>query len=1828
MNYSFRSTKIKACFKIAILVFLFILPFASKAQLDYIHYVPPLYNGSSNSGDIGKHVAVISTNSDVLIDVDIFKGGAITPFETIQVSKSAPYRYLFKTTAGNNSGTISNPTTYDFPFGVIGPNKLNLVLPDDGLKFRSYDSPVYVNIRHVSSVQGGSLTTKGRFAMGKEFRSGHVYTDDPYKSTSRRSHFLSVMATEDNTKVYITDLRTGILTDYLVPSVYSFDVPVSNALPEITLNKGESYAIAIDHNLTNIDGDKINDMNGTHIVSDKDIVVNTGSWTAGPNSGQDMGLDQIVPYDQIRDQYVVMKGKGDNRTERPIIVATVDDTYVYVNGSGSAINPSTPLAAGEYLVIPETYYEDPDSKGIPTMFIDTKDKNVYVYQTMSGSASTIGPTVGMNFIAPLAATGMHQVDVPFSGELAYKGVTAVITILAQNDANIKYSIDGGTAISLDENDATSIPGAPEWKSYKVNNVSGNLQFQAEKAINVAWTVQSGYIGSAGYYSGFSKAIPKIVTDLDVSFETGLNVVCESYDTNIEVGIEATPDPDFIEWYENEVKEENLIPTETKGKLVVPAPDVDTKYIVKAYFRDPALNINTNANINAGQVVFTTGFDLSEGNMQEPGTYGISTTPKVENSGFIDVLAEEGREKILIVYSDGQAKTIYEKKDMPIDRETNYIISVVGKMAKVDKPQLVDLYINEEKIKSNFLMNSVDKWQTVSALWKSKDNQKATIKLVDANASGVSGVFAIDTVAFAIAAEEIGEFNALVVPSYSVTPHDKPEHFCKGGNGNIDVSNEDYSWYNYKWERKVSEGVYEDIQEDNVTGKATHNLEFLAVTDANKGIYRCTITFNEDYQKCGEAVEPAILEVEVIIDELANIRSLTGNSDLCEGESAALEVNVEGKYSRIAWSVGGVEKAEGKVFDFNLDKAYEAGVYPIRCDVENACEALSQEVQIEIFGKPNLTDLQVPEGLCDQKSVNLTAVGPVLAGATMEYSWYRGATLMATNNLAVFPVVPNMSDSYYKVAVAAHYNIGDADNHTCIGNEKIVNLVAGDIYPQVVLTNLTPVIKCEGLSHLYKAELETSGNYYAYLWETPSAVGGDKSSADLSLTDITTDMAGSYKVTVTNRCGTANSTSTLSIKPKSLLTGVSFSKDGPYCSGDFVTVTINDIGFASAYKATNSAKGINRDLGINKSFDITVDALTEGVWQVTAINDCGDIKTSFTIDLVNSFTLIPIDTIKACVGDNLVTLEAIVETPPAGITYQWKDQLGNDLVDETSSTLVFNPVKLTDAGDYTCVVSDGICSTQQAIGTLSIDDVTTVNLTPGSLDICEGLTHHFEVSYVGNPTFAWFFTGADNVKTNLNISTSSYNTPLLDMADAGLYSCEITTGCGLKVFKQTLNILTNVTVTKDPSVISDICEGEHTTLILNVTGSYASIKWYKDGSELTGELNKKVISTEELGTSGTFEYKYIVEGSCGPVEGTFDVTVHDKPSINAIADINDCNGNDIPLAMTVVGADYIQESWLNPDNSLLLDELTATITGATYPTSSGNYTAKVTTDYCGDITTIAKVNVYKPINVLSNSELNPTPCVGDPLSLSVTGEGDALSYQWYKDVTPLAVQPDENILDLGAAVSTDQATYTCELISGNGCGNVNVIFDVDVREHAKITLQPTAKTPCEGDASVTFIVSGTAEGTLSYKWHKNNIEINDGPDFTGTNTTNLIVSNLSLYDNDLFHCKISGDFCTPVFSDQVSLNVIKDITMTPPTDQTIDENESATFSVTATGGGTITYQWFEKTTAGGAVFVSMGSSPASAQTASLTLASVPFSKDGYEYRCEVTNGNACDTKNGD
>ena len=139
------------------------------------------------------------------------------------------------------------------------------------------------------------------------------------------------MATEDNTTVNIFGYdpactfrqgttEAGITADNLT----------------ITLNKGQSYVLEAptNGNTTNMAG-----WLGASITSDNPIAVSFGEMHYQPvatESSQDCGIDQIIPENAVSERNIFLfVADGVDGLEFPVIIATQNDTKIYVNGGTS-----------------------------------------------------------------------------------------------------------------------------------------------------------------------------------------------------------------------------------------------------------------------------------------------------------------------------------------------------------------------------------------------------------------------------------------------------------------------------------------------------------------------------------------------------------------------------------------------------------------------------------------------------------------------------------------------------------------------------------------------------------------------------------------------------------------------------------------------------------------------------------------------------------------------------------------------------------------------------------------------------------------------------------------------------------------------------------------------------------------------------------------------------------------------------------------------------------------------------------------------------------------------------------------------------------------------------------------------------------------------------------------------------------------------------------------------------------------------------------------------------------------------------------------------------
>ncbi|MDP5061838.1 MAG: IgGFc-binding protein, partial [Maribacter sp.] len=377
--------------------------FLGFSQLSDLHYLPPMKQGQNNAG-IQNQAIYLSTPETTAFDVYVYRGTSNTIETTITIDNLNPGVW----TLANGDNNIT----------LVDNNNTGTVLTNSGLRFISAGGEkFYVNYRGNSSAQAASLTAKGRQAMGTNFKWGGV----PNKGThSSKSNTLGIMATEDNTTVVLSGYDPGC--EFRVGANRA---GITDNSHTITLNANESfvYETYIGNNYTKAHEDG---WIGASIVATKDIVISNGSINFGSQDGQshrDAGIDQPVPINKIGKDYVFIRGNGNTNglTEFPLVIATADNTNVYVNGSTTAI---ATIDNGEFFKIPSTYYSS-NTVGA-NMFVQTS-KDVYAYQSMAGSSNLY--TQGLNFVAPVNCLLPDVMDnIPNITNIAGSIVTGGLTI--------------------------------------------------------------------------------------------------------------------------------------------------------------------------------------------------------------------------------------------------------------------------------------------------------------------------------------------------------------------------------------------------------------------------------------------------------------------------------------------------------------------------------------------------------------------------------------------------------------------------------------------------------------------------------------------------------------------------------------------------------------------------------------------------------------------------------------------------------------------------------------------------------------------------------------------------------------------------------------------------------------------------------------------------------------------------------------------------------------------------------------------------------------------------------------------------------------------------------------------------------------------------------------------------------------------------------------------------------------------------------------------------------------------------------------------------------
>jgi len=462
---------LKKLFFTSLLIAIF---YIAEAQLDSIHFVPPMHARV----DWGPQYLLLTTSETTPFPVDI-KDGSGNIIQTVNISITSPYKYLIGDT--------------DDTFTFVTENELHTALQRKGLiiegKKKFY---AYVRIHSENKNQASDLTCKGSAALGKIFRIGHLLQN----TGTSLSNFVGILATEDSTILKLSDFDPN--TKFRKNNT---DI-ISSGIETFSLNKGESLVIAqyLNSNSTN---QPPNGMMGALLESSKPIAVNTGSWCGSPvNTGdKDTGIDQIAPLEKMGKEYILNKGNGNTTLERPIIVAHYNNTMVYLNG---ATNPSIILNAGEYYAVPTSFYTAQNNLHIKS------SEAIFVYQMIGGISSGTNAyrTEGLIFVPPISCNIPSSIDNIFEpnvvGSIVFNGG---VMITAMKDSLVEVFVDGQLANIGTPNAVTGNPDFVTYRSlnlFSASKVTNFISVKAHGAVQLATFGQNSAASFAAFYSGFSK----------------------------------------------------------------------------------------------------------------------------------------------------------------------------------------------------------------------------------------------------------------------------------------------------------------------------------------------------------------------------------------------------------------------------------------------------------------------------------------------------------------------------------------------------------------------------------------------------------------------------------------------------------------------------------------------------------------------------------------------------------------------------------------------------------------------------------------------------------------------------------------------------------------------------------------------------------------------------------------------------------------------------------------------------------------------------------------------------------------------------------------------------------------------------------------------------------------------------------------------------------------------------------------------------------------------------------------------------------------------------
>ncbi|MFY9509467.1 MAG: immunoglobulin domain-containing protein [Rubrivivax sp.] len=421
-----------------------------------------------------------------------------------------------------------------------------------------------------------------------------------------------------------------------------------------------------------------------------------------------------------------------------------------------------------------------------------------------------------------------------------------------------------------------------------------------------------------------------------------------------------------------------------------------------------------------------------------------------------------------------------------------------------------------------------------------------------------------------------------------------------------------------------------------------------------------------------------------------------------------------------------------------------------------------------------------------------------------------------------------------------------------------------------------------------------------------------------------------------------------------------------------------------------------------------------------------------------------------------------------------------------------------------------------------------------------------------------------------------------------------------------------TITAAP-VDQTVTAGSPATFTVAATGTGPlSYQWQRNGSAIEGATSTSYsLAAPDLADSGA-SFRVAVTNVAGSVTSVAaTLTVNPLVAATIVTQPTDATvvaGSPASFSVLAGGSSPLNYQWQRDGTDIAganaatytLANPTAADSGAAFGVVVGNAAGNVTSNNA--LLTVAD-SVTAP--VITAQPQSSATLDGATASFVVAARGTApFSYQWRKNGTAIPGAASSSYTTPTLTLADGGNVYT--VVVSNGAGSAtssNATLTINPRPVA-VTAQPVGATVVVG-ATAGFSVTATGSVPITYQWRKN------GAAISGANGASYTTPATVSGDNGALLSVVIGNAAGSVTSANATLTVTSTSTAptisTAPTSLTVLEGQDARFSVTASGSGTLNYQWRRN-----------GANIAGATGSAYTLAAAALADNGSAYSVIVSN----------